>query len=390
MLIRGREAWGPVLTMGLLQSALIACLPWLIERTGLSAGVWSVILSAGMVPVLCGAPLWGRFVDRRGAGRVLRLTSALVMLGYALVLAVLAGELAPWLAATLLLIARLIHGLGAGGVFPAAQRIVVADAEPQQWSYRLSRLQMAVHAGRLAGPALVALAAWLGMMPMLCLAGVLALVMVTGTGRRSKAHDAGSVAMAGAGAELPWRHGAPYYLIALLLTFWIGALQFVLGPWLTRVAGVSAQVGSSLTATALVLTSLVGLLLGPLVHAWVRANGALVVIWGVALGTGGVLLSRATGVAVIYGGVAAVAFGAAVLTPWYGSQLRQCHPRFQGEIAGRLTSIHTLGYIAGTLAGGWLLEARLESPLAMFVLLVPVLVLLAYQSVTSGRRCTAG
>ena len=94
--------------------------------------------------------------------------------------------------------------------------------------------------------------------------------------------------------------------------------------------------------------------------------------------------------AVIYGGVAAVAFGAAVLTPWYGSQLRQCHPRFQGEIAGRLTSIHTLGYIAGTLAGGWLLEARPESPLAMFVLLVPVLVLLAYQSVTSGRRCTAG
>lgn len=50
MTIRGPEAWGPVLMMGLLQSTLVACLPWLIERTRLTAGDWSLILSAGMVP----------------------------------------------------------------------------------------------------------------------------------------------------------------------------------------------------------------------------------------------------------------------------------------------------------------------------------------------------
>ena len=170
MTIRGREAWGPVLMMGVLQSALVACLPWLIERTGLSAGVWSLILSAGMVPVLLGAPLWGRLVDRRGASRVSMVASALVLVGFGSLLLVLGADLEGAAAVTCLLAARLIHGVGAGGVFPAAQRTAVAGARPEDWSYRLSRLQMSVHAGRLAGPALIALAAWLGMMTVLSLA----------------------------------------------------------------------------------------------------------------------------------------------------------------------------------------------------------------------------
>ena len=90
MTIRGTEAWGPVLMMGILQSALLACLPWLIERTGLSAGIWSLILSAGMVPVLLAAPLWGSMVDRAGAGRVSALASLMVLAGFGLLLVTLA------------------------------------------------------------------------------------------------------------------------------------------------------------------------------------------------------------------------------------------------------------------------------------------------------------
>ena len=88
MTMRGREAWGPVLMMGLLQSALVACLPWLIERTDLSAGVWSMIFSVGMLPVLLTAPLWGRLVDLQGARRVSGLATLLVLAGFAVVLGV--------------------------------------------------------------------------------------------------------------------------------------------------------------------------------------------------------------------------------------------------------------------------------------------------------------
>lgn len=376
MMIRGREAWGPVLMMGLLQSALIACLPWLIERTDLSPGNWSLILSAGMVPVLVGGPWWGRRVDRYGAQRVSALASVMVLAGFALVLVVLGVGAQGALAAVFLLVARLVHGVGVGGVFPAAQRLAVADAGPGEWSYRLSRLQMAVHAGRLAGPALILLAAWLGVMMVLVVAGVVAVLLVAGNRRARRQRETAGQAPS-VEAQLPWRPGLPFYLMALTLTAGIGALQFVLGPVLTRMAGVSAEVGSSLTAMALVLTSLVGLLFGPLVHARVRADHVLTAIWGGALLLAGVVLASAQSVPAVYGGIALLAFGAAVLTPWYGSGLRQCHPAAQGEVAGRLTSTHTLGYILGTLAGGWLLEARPDHALMMFAVLAPVLLLLA-------------
>ena len=383
MTIRGREAWGPVLMMGVLQSALVACLPWLIERTGLSAGVWSLILSAGMVPVLLGAPLWGRLVDRRGASRVSMVASALVLVGFGSLLLVLGADLKGAAAVTCLLAARLIHGVGAGGVFPAAQRTAVAGARPEDWSYRLSRLQMSVHAGRLAGPALIALAAWLGMMTVLSLAGALALLLVTGIRRSGESPSRPDVAVESElvnHGRLPWLGGWPYYLMALLLTASVGAVQFVLGPRLTEMAGVSADVGSSLTAAALILASVVGLVFGPLVHARGRTNPVLTVIWGGALLAAGVLLGYGQSLPAMFAGIAALAFGAAVLTPWYGSLLRQRYPDLQGEVAGRLTSTHTLGYITGTLAGGWLLEISPEQPLLVLLPLAPALVMLAWRA----------
>lgn len=390
MTLRGREAWRPVLMMGLLQSALVACLPWLMERTALSAGVWSMIFSVGMLPVLLTAPLWGRLVDRQGAGRVSRFATSLVLAGFALVLGVLITGVGGGLAVACLLLARLVHGLGAGGVFPAAQRLAVADAEPRQWSYRLSRLQMAVHAGRLAGPALVILAAWLPMVAVLIMAAVFAVLLVSGNVWQSSLVATPLRIGMQPAERLPLGRGWPFYLVAFLTTAWVGTLQFVLGPVLTSMAGVSAETGSSLTAVALVLASLVGLVFGPLIHA--RLKGVpMMLAWGGALLVAGMVLGLADSVSRVYMGVSLLAFGAAVLTPWYGSRLRQCQPAAQGEVAGRLTSTHTLGYIAGTLTGGWMLENIPETTLMVFMLPAPVLVLLAiWASRVTDRDRTVG
>ncbi len=390
MILRGREAWGPVVMMGLLQSALITSLPWLIERTGVSAGVWSVIFSVGMLPVLLVAPWWGRLVDRQGAGRVSRLSVLLVLAGFTLMLSVLVLGIRGEVAVFCLVLARLVHGVGAGGVFPAAQRLAVADASPEQWSYRLSRLLVAVHAGRLAGPALVILAAWFQMITVLVMAGLLALLLTITQLQSFPSTTAPARELAGRPASLPWGTGWPLYLVAVVVTGWVGALQFVLGPVLTRMTGVSAETGSSLTAVALVLGSLIGLVSGPLIHARVR-GAALMLIWSSALLGAGVVLGTAASVAGVYLGVSLMALGAAVLTPWYGSRLRQHQPEAQGEVSGRLTSLHTLGYIAGTLAGGWLFETFPEQALTVFLFPAPVLTLLAlWAGRVSGRDHTAG
>lgn len=390
MTLQGREACGPVLMMGLLQSALIACLPWLIKRTGLSAGDWSLILSAGMVPVLLGAPWWGRAVDRRGARAVIRLATLLVSTGFVVVLLVLGSGVQGVFAAAFLLVARLFHGAGAGAIFPAAQRLAVTGVDPDEWSYRLSRLQMAVHVGRLSGPGLVALAAWLGMMEVLVLIGALAVWLGFASNQTSRKEAPVKAACSEARLRLSWGPGRYLYLVALVLTCWVGALQFVLGPVLTRLAQVSPEVGSSLTAVALVFTSVIGLVLGPLIHSRIRSHLKLMLIWGGALVLAGVILSRADSVGEIYMGVAFLAFGAAVLTPWYGSQIRKCQPDSHGEVAGRLTSTHTLGYIVGTLAGGWLLDTYPEWVTVAFVLPAPLIVAIAVRARKEMKSDGAG
>lgn len=387
--VRGMDAWGPVLMMGLLQSALAACLPWLIEHTGISAGGWAMLMSAGMVPVLLGAPLWGRAVDQRGAHRIIMLAAVSVLAGYGLVLAVLLSGVSGEVAAGCLFVARLMHGVGAGGVFPAAQRLATGSAAPEQWSLKLARLQMAVHGGRLIGPVLVAVAALTGVIPVLSFAGILALALVIASWQVA-GRSVVLPQVPGCGEEsnraLPWRPQWPLYLMALVLTAWVGILQFVIGPVLTRIANVPASVGATLTAVALIIAAVTGLVAGPWVHGRVRSPRVLAICWFISFSAAGGLLLMADTVMAVYIGTGVLALGITILTPWYGTRLRLSYPRNQGAIGGRLTSLHTLGYIVGTLTGGWLLEQHPENAMAVFVVLAPVLLLLAIISEPAAHR----
>jgi predicted MFS family arabinose efflux permease len=263
-------------------------------------------------------------------------------------------------------------------------------AAREQWRVKLARLQVAVHGGRLVGPALVTLAALTGVIPVLSFAGVLALALVIASWQVTNVPSGVSKARDG-NSSLPWKADWPLYLMALVLTTWVGVLQFVIGPVLTRIAHVSAAVGATLTATALIIAAVTGLVAGPLVHSRVHSPRLLVVCWFASFAGAGGLLLVADSVMLVYIGTGALALGIAILTPWYGSRLRLSHPGNQGAIGGRLTSLHTLGYIVGTLTGGWLLEQSPDSALAVFVVLPPVLLLLAMLSEpVAGRHQTAG
>ena len=368
--------------MGLLQSSLITALPWLIASTGLSAGWWSVAMAAGMLPVVMGAPVWGQQADRRGSFWVLRGASSLVLLAFPLLLLVLIWQPAAIMLMVLVVLIRLLHGIGAGGVFPAAQRLVVSGVDPGQWAARLAGLQVAVHLGRLAGPGLMVVAAVSGV------PGALALVWMVGV--------LCCLTLARPAEELPfragqqsqvlrpgWRDGLPLYAMALAITVWVGILQFVLGPVLARVSGSSPETATALTGTALVIASVAAMMAGPLVHHHVRSVVWLGALWSLGIGAGGIQLALASSVMDIYLGVALLAMGVAVITPWYGAVLRQLWPQARGQVAGRLTSLHTFGYGVGTLIGGALLEWSPDQALAVFPVLVLVVAALA---LWAGKR----
>jgi len=365
--------------MGLLQSSLITALPWLIDRTGLSAGWWSVAMAVGMVPVALGAPWWGRLADRQGSLAILRSASGLVLSAFLLLLLVLVSKAAALALMVLVILTRLLHGVGAGGVFPAAQRLVVSSSDPKRWAAQLSRLQIAVHVGRLAGPGLMVVAAVTGVpaaLGLVWIGGLLCcLVLIRRHGWREQKPQEGATPKAPATRRPPppqpaWLDGLPLYALAFAITVWVGALQFVLGPVLAELSFSSPQTATALTGTALVIASLAAMLAGPLVHRLARSTTWLILFWNFGIGVGGLVLALADSVADVYAGVALLAAGVAVITPWYGATLRQLWPEARGLVAGRLTSVHTCGYGVGTLLGGGLLEWRPDQALSIFPLLV--------------------
>ena len=368
--------------MGLLQSSLITALPWLIASTGLSAGWWSVAMAAGMLPVLLGAPLWGRHADRQGSLRILRVASAIVLLAFGLLLLVLVWQPAAMALMVLVVLIRLMHGIGAGGVFPAAQRLVVSGIDSGRWAARLAGLQVAVHLGRLAGPGLMVIATVSGVPVALALVWVAGVLCCLALARPAveRSHPAERQCRA---VRPGWRDGLPLYAIALVITVWVGVLQFVLGPVLAGVSGSSPEMATALTGSALVIASVSAMVAGPLAHRLVRSVVGLGALWSLGLGAGGVQLALADSVTGIYLGVALLAMGVAVITPWYGAVLRQLWPQARGQIAGRLTSLHTCGYGMGTLIGGALLEWYPDQTLAVFPVLVMVIAGLA---LWAGRR----
>lgn len=370
--------------MGLMQSSLITALPWLIGSTGISAGWWSVAMAVGMVPVALGAPVWGGLADVQGSLRILRWTSSIVLLAFVLLLWVLVWQPAGLILISLVIASRLLHGIGAGGVFPAAQRLVVSGVEPGRWAGRLSGLQVAVHLGRLVGPGLMIVAAATGVPTALGLVWIAGLLCCLVLMRRPVEEPSGAVVPEGSRGVPGWHEGLPLYALALVITVWVGVLQFVLGPVLAHVSHSSPESATSLTGTALVIASLSAMVAGPLVHRRVRSLKWLAVVWSLGLGVGGGALAQADSIMDIYLGVALLAMGVAVITPWYGAVLRQLWPDARGQVAGRLTSLHTCGYGVGTLLGGALLEWRADHALSVFPLLV---VLVGILALWAGRRC---
>ncbi|WP_341503412.1 MFS transporter [Gallaecimonas sp. GXIMD4217] len=355
-----------VLATGLAQSTLLACLPWLIARSGLSAELWSWLLGAGLWLMMLAAPWWGRLVDLRGGGTGLLLSFGGVTLALALLLAALWFPAASPVLVALLLLSRLLHSLFMAGVFPAAQWLSLRGLESHQWRTALARLSAVGQLGRLLGPALVAALAWWWPPAALLLLLALSLWLLLQL-QRERQHR--PVARHEGDGVAPWGPALPSYLLAGLITTALGLVQFSLGPLLQERHGLSAAMASALMGRYLAAAALAAMLAGLLVLPRLTERpGWLLATWWGLLGLGGLAMAGGW----LLAGVLLLAAGLALATPWYGARLRERWPGAQGLVAGRLSSLHTLGYGLGMVLGGRLLAAG-SWPLAGLAWLGPLL-----------------
>lgn len=377
-----------VTVMGLFQSSLLATLPWIIERTGLPAAFWSVLVAASLILVAVSSPVWGRRTDRHGALPVMRLTMGLVVVCYGLlIMAILLLSSPLWIAA-IAIITRLIYGVATGGVFPSAQRFALADKPVARWPETLAYIQASTHAGRVLGPGIVALAAiWslpLGLV-LIALLGVALWFMqwYFAAGVASEPADNSEPVVAP-----PWSEDWPLYALGFVITLWAGQLQFALGPYIQNLAGVDSVTASQWTGTTLMAASVSAILAGPLGNRWFSPMPRLLCgLWIGVFTVGGVLLAAASGVLWVGVAVCCITAGLTLSVPWYGSILRARRPDAQGQVSGRLISVHTIGFGSGTLFGGLMLELVPDHAMAAFVLLGPLATALVF---THHLRVRAG
>lgn len=365
-----------VFIMGAVQTALLTLVPVMMEKTQISAVHWSWLLSLGLFLFVFCSPLWGKAIDRFGAKQTLLLSFSMMLVSHCLLLiAIQMGSFAQNVHGMLILliVARIGYGLSASGVFPSAQTALLQQVPADQPTATvLARLNVVSQLGRLSGPLLVSVIVALFAAPMFSVALLLVLGGVwtirlfydflsnadnQARGLGGVTNDLASDSHISNGEKYRWQNGLSVYALALTLTVFIGALQFLLGPYLKQLWQISAEQASIelgwMLTTAAICSVIFALKIGPkLFHSAGKTMGAVCIL----LMLGSTLLVLADRSWILHAAVACLSGGVALVTPWYGALLRDKWVQHQGTISGQLASVHMAGYGLGTLVGGYALD----------------------------------
>ncbi|WP_162230637.1 MFS transporter [Nitratireductor soli] len=355
-----------VSTVGFGQSAFVALVPLITQRTGLGTGEIGLAAAAGALAFVFGAPLVGGHGARRGHGATLRVLGGVLLAGQlALAGLIWIGPLAPFAGLGILVASRIIYGLGASGVMPVAQAWVAFQADGRERQSLLALLSAGLGSGRILG-SVAAMTAGLAMpIPFLLLVlSPITLVLAPGGARKS------SVTCAGFRMR-PSRHMLPFLAIGFCLTMGFGQVQMILGPFLQGRLGVEAAFAATATGLILALVAVVMILVQVVVVPRLPFGQKPSVVSGVGLLALGALVAAASGgLASCAAGFVLCGAGVALASPAYLAWLvSRLTPEEQGAGAGWLASAHVLGQGAGALVGGYAFTVWPPLPFATCALL---------------------
>ncbi|MFA0811592.1 MFS transporter [Microbulbifer epialgicus] len=361
-----------VTSQGAAQVILLAQIPMIIERCGLSLASIGGLLALGTLCVMVAGPMWGELGDRIGRKPVLiaGMTGALIAqcLFVGLLLTMAQGRLEEADAILALAASRVVYGLNIAAIYPSCQAWAVELGDRKKRLSILSGLSAAANLGRGLGP-LLALPAflagnlfpliWLILLP---LAALLLTLSLPSRKVAQKQYEPGKKTTLSADA-------LALFATALLGTTSVGQLQVIMGPALQDLYGLSALSASATTAMLLAAIAICGFLVQVGLVRRLKVPQLSFMLGVTSLCTGSILLDTILGSLSAIFGLLIFVMGFAFLVPGYSALLSQSYQR-GGRMFGWLALLHTGGYTIGFAVGGWLYERQPQQPLLGLLLSV--------------------
>ena len=350
----------------------------LLLREGSSAGdvAMAVGLLTAVYPLsqLVSAPLWGHWSDRVGRRRLILLGLAGATIGQLL--------FATADALAVLYIARAVGGLLTAAIFPAAAAYVADSTTESERNRGMAWLGSAVSAGLVIGPALgglltrtewsmtnargetVVLSAFASPFvaaAALSLLGLVAALIWLKEPPRSQDVPGGARTTARALDVL--RHGALRRLLVLAVSvqFALALFDATFALYAKRMWGLTPpQVGLAFMVCGVVMTVAQAGVIGRLSR--VAGTTAQIAAGLVLVGGSLALLPFSRGMAALLSIIAAMAAGAALVTPNLATLLSARASSARGRMLGIQSAANSLGQFGGTVVGGALLGWNMEAP----------------------------
>jgi MFS family permease len=343
-------------TIGFSQSVFIVLIPIIVAQTGLGSAAVGAVAFAGALAFVAASPLWGLGAPGR---HPFRLFAGLVFIGHALfALALLGGPYPAIVALALLGLSRIVYGIGAAGVMPQAQALLLGTLPREAQPAALSRLSAGLGTGRILGSLVTGLGvAGPAVVPLVLLASPALLLLapsapLTAPGPRPRGRIALDRAM------------LPLLAIGLVATVGFGQMQTTLALLFQHRLGLDAAAATSLMAAsyALVAVAMIAAQIGlvPRLAFRLRRNLGL----GLAgIAAGAALVAATESFPAMTAGLLLAGLGVAVATPAYTTWLAaRVGPDARAGAAGWLAAAHAVGQGLGALTGGLAFEAAPALP----------------------------
>ena len=362
---------------------VVALLPFYAERYGATPLEVGALVSAFALAAMASAPLWGRLAARSGRRPALLLGLVVSAAGYLLFGMAQSLEL--------LLLARLVHGVG-GGTVPVVFAYIADSVTGERRAEGIGWVTAVTSSAAMIGPAVGSLAAQLHpagagavAAAFSLVAAVFARIWLPESRRRREESDAEEAPYSILGAV---GRVAVQPLRPLNLLIWIYAAGQIGMAGMTAIIGLylGRRFGVDESNIGLFFFYLGGLSIAfrVLVLGWaVRRYGELSVLraGAVSFGVGLVAIPFATGLWTLGAAVFFVPLGTSLLFPCTTSQVSKRAPGSDvvGQVLGVQQAYGNASKIAAPLVATYMFQAL--SPEAPFVAIGVVLILAAVMSV---------